>query len=72
MHPDYEIVKRLREDGSTWSVIGRHLGMARECARRIVGVPDVINPNAEHTIPGETPEQRAFRRFPINSHKPGW
>jgi hypothetical protein len=23
------------------------------------------------TMPGETPEQRAFRRFPINVHKPG-
>ncbi len=22
------------------------------------------------TRPGESPEQRAFRRFPINSHKP--
>jgi hypothetical protein len=22
-------------------------------------------------MPGETPEQRAFRRFPINVHKPG-
>jgi hypothetical protein len=25
----------------------------------------------EPSKPGETPEQRAFRRFPITSHKPG-
>jgi hypothetical protein len=31
-----------------------------------IGLPDGIL-----LIGGETPEQRAYRRFPINHHKPG-
>lgn len=32
-----------------------------------VGCPDGIL-----LVEGESGEQRAFRRFPIDSHKPGW
>jgi hypothetical protein len=70
MHPDYEEVKQLREEGWTWKAIGNRLGMARECARRIIGLPDWPLPIPDKRD-GETPAQRAFRRFPITSHKPG-
>jgi hypothetical protein len=72
MHPDYEQVKRLRDEGWTWIRIGNHLGMCWAAARSILGVPDKQPKTPEQSaLELETPEQRAFRRFPITSHRPG-
>jgi hypothetical protein len=72
MHPDYEEVRRLRSEGWTWRRIAQHFGMCREGARTILGVPDKRSKIPEQSaFELETPEQRAFRRFPIIAHKPG-
>ena len=80
IHPAYERILELRARGVRWKEIGRMLGRDYKYCQQIVqnhGLrpakkdipPDPFNGSFYH-IPGETPEQRAFRRFPIDKHKP--
>ena len=75
MHPDYAEMRRLRDKGMKLRKIGDRFGMNDMTVLKILGFPDPRGPFALDSelpyVPYETPEQRAFRRFPINAHKPG-
>jgi hypothetical protein len=70
-------MRRMREGGATWRAIGEAFGCGRTTAFNLVmygkswpqSVPKDPGPPGL-TLRGESPEQRAFRRFPITEHKP--
>lgn len=73
MHPDYQEARKMRDEGSTLKQIAQRFGINQKSVSSILGVADygaAHIPAGFPARPGETPEQRAFRRFPINSHKP--
>jgi len=62
-------IQALWAQGLRKTEILRRLGL-RCPTVNVFGFPDRHQPPAP-ALPGETPETRAFRRFPINTHKPG-
>ena len=64
-----EKMRRMREGGASWRAVGEAFGCSRETARVMVNDYGVWPPK-RITPPRETPQQRAFRRYPIAAHKP--
>ena len=79
-----EEMRRLREGGATWRAVGEACGCSPETARLLVtcgkgwiqrfpkdpGPGVLLRLGRRLTRRRESPEQRAFRRFPIADHKP--
>lgn len=79
MHRDYAEMRRMRDEGMKLDAIAAHFGLLHgETVAAILGPRDPLGLGAfdpgskpdRISRPGETPEQRAFRRFPITCHKP--
>ena len=73
-----EKMRRMREAGASLSAIGRAFECSHGVVQRALDEPKgpargPIKRLTETTPPAfsrETPQQRAFRRYPITAHKP--
>jgi hypothetical protein len=75
MHPDYDEMRRMRDEGKKLREIAEHFGISSGAVvLHILGCHDPLglgafdpgsDAAARRTRFGETPVQRAFRRFPI-------
>lgn len=77
MHKDLAEMRRMRDKGMTLPTIAKHFGMHPGAVGNILGHRDPLGlgacdpgPLRSERLYNETPEQRAFRRFPITCHKP--